>query len=44
MLKGRSQNEECRNDLAVRTKNFARRIIRLYGVLQKETVAQILGK
>jgi four helix bundle protein len=36
------QNAE--NDLAVRTKNFARRIIRLYIALPKETVAQILGK
>jgi len=36
------QNAE--NDLAVRTKNFARRIIRLYIALPKETVAQIPGK
>jgi four helix bundle protein len=36
------QNEE--KDLAVRTKNFARRIIRLYVALPKETVAQVLGK
>jgi four helix bundle protein len=36
------QNEE--KDLAVRTKNFARRIIRLYIALPKETVAQVLGK
>jgi four helix bundle protein len=31
-------------DLAARTKNFARRIIRLYVALPKETVAQVLGK
>ena len=31
-------------DLAARTKNFARRIIRLYIALPKETLAQILGK
>jgi four helix bundle protein len=36
------QNAE--KDLAVRTKNFARRIIRLYVALPKETVAQVLGK
>jgi four helix bundle protein len=36
------QNEE--KDLAARTKNFARRIIRLYCALPKETVAQVLGK
>jgi four helix bundle protein len=36
------QNAE--KDLAARTKNFARRIIRLYIALPKETVAQILGK
>jgi four helix bundle protein len=36
------QNAE--KDLAARTKNFARRIIRLYVALPKETVAQILGK
>jgi len=36
------QNEE--KDLAPRTKNFARRIIRLYVALPKETVAQVLGK
>ena len=35
------QNEE--KDLAARTKNFARRIIRLYCALPKETVAQVLG-
>ena len=31
-------------DLAVRTKNFARRTIRLYTALPEETVAQVLGK
>ncbi|HEV2435580.1 MAG TPA: four helix bundle protein [Verrucomicrobiae bacterium] len=36
------QNEE--KDLALRTKDFARRIIRLYCALPKETVAQVLGK
>ncbi len=36
------QNEE--KDLVLRTKNFARRIIRLYVALPKETVAQVLGK
>jgi four helix bundle protein len=36
------QNEE--KDLAARTKNFARRIIKLYVALPKETVAQVLGK
>jgi four helix bundle protein len=36
------QNAET--DLAVRTKSFARRIIRLYVALPKETVAQVLGK
>ncbi len=36
------QNAE--KDLAERTKKFARRIIRLYVALPKETVAQVLGK
>jgi four helix bundle protein len=36
------QNAET--DLAVRTKDFARRIIRLYIALPKETLAQVLGK
>ena len=36
------QNAE--KDLATRTKNFARRIIRLYVELPKETLAQVLGK
>jgi four helix bundle protein len=36
------QNEE--KDLAERTKEFARRIIRLYVALPKETLAQVLGK
>jgi four helix bundle protein len=36
------QNAE--KDLAARIKSFARRIIRLYVALPKETVAQVLGK
>ena len=36
------QNAE--KDLAPRTKNFARRIIRLYVALPKATLAQVLGK
>jgi len=36
------QNAE--KDLAVRTKNLARRIIRLYIALPKETLARVLGK
>ena len=36
------QNEE--KDLAPRTKMFARRIIRLYVALSKDTAAQVLGK
>jgi len=36
------QNEE--KDLARRTKDFARRIIRLYVALPKDIVAQVLGK
>jgi four helix bundle protein len=36
------QNAE--KDLSIRTKNFARRIIRLYIALPKSTVAQVLGK
>jgi len=36
------QNAE--KDLTARTKNFARRIIRLYVALPRETVAQVLGK
>jgi four helix bundle protein len=36
------QNEE--KDLAERTKQFARRMIRLYVALPKETVAQVLGR
>jgi four helix bundle protein len=31
-------------DLRERTKQFARRVIRLYAALPKETVAQVLGK
>ncbi len=33
-----------REDLRGRTKRFALRIIRVYGVLPQETVAQVLGK
>jgi len=36
------QNED--RDLLGRTKRFARRVIRLYISLPKETVAQVLGK
>ena len=36
--------QKAEMDLALRTKNFARRIIRLYAALPKETVAQVLGK
>ena len=36
------QNAE--KDLAERTKNFARRIIRLYVALPREAVGQVLGK
>jgi four helix bundle protein len=36
------KNEE--RDLKARTKQFARRIIRPYSALPKETVAQVLGK
>ena len=36
--------QSVEKDLAARTKNFARRIIRLYCALPKETVAQVLGK
>ncbi len=37
------QNEEYQ-DLLPRTRMFARRVIRLYSALPKETVAQVLGK
>ena len=33
-----------REDLRERTKRFALRIIRVYGALPQETVAQVLGK
>ena len=33
-----------KRDLALRTKEFARRIIRLYAALPRETAAQILGR
>jgi len=36
--------QKAENDLADRTKNFARRIIRLYTALPEDTVAQVLGK
>lgn len=36
--------QSTEHDLALRTKNFARRIIRLYVALPKETVPQVLGK
>jgi four helix bundle protein len=36
------QNAE--KDLALRTKKFARRVIRLYIALPKETLVQVLGK
>jgi four helix bundle protein len=36
------QNAE--KDLPARTKNFARRIIRLYVALPKDTLSQVLGK
>src|SRR2546428_11422929 len=36
------QNEE--KDLGPRTKQFARRIIRLYTALSKDTAAQVLGR
>ncbi|MGD0262702.1 MAG: four helix bundle protein [Verrucomicrobiota bacterium] len=36
------QNAE--KDLAARTKNFARRVIRLYVALPRQPVAQVLGK
>jgi four helix bundle protein len=36
------ENEE--KDLGVRTKVYARRVIRVYAALPKSTVAQVLGK
>jgi four helix bundle protein len=36
------QNAE--KDLAARTKNFARRVIKLYIALPKDTLAQVLGR
>ena len=36
--------QSAEKDLVARTKKFARRIIRLYCALPKETVAQVLGK
>lgn len=36
--------QKAEKDLVARTKNFARRIIRLYVALPKTTVAQVLGR
>jgi len=36
--------KNAEKDLAVRTKSFARRIIRLYVALPREPVGQVLGK
>jgi len=36
--------QRAERDLGIRTKDFARRIIRLYSALPKDTVAQVLGK
>jgi four helix bundle protein len=36
--------QKAEPDLALRTRNFARRVIRLYVALPKSTVAQVLGK
>lgn len=36
--------QKAETDLKVRTKLFARRIIRLYAALPKETVALVIGK
>jgi hypothetical protein len=41
-VKGRMQKEE--SDLAVRTKDFALQIIRLFPKLPRTTEAQVLGK
>lgn len=38
------QNEESPTDLALRTKQFARRIIRLFVALPRDAVAQVLGR
>ena len=43
-LKGRSMTENEKQDLKVRTKQFALRIIRLYTSLPKTTEAQVMGK
>jgi four helix bundle protein len=46
-MKSGKEEAEMKNDetnLRTRTKRFARRIIRLYSSLPKETVAQVLGK
>ena len=45
MDEGKRMNEDTeRIDLAVRTKQFALRIIRMYASLPKTTEAQVLGK
>jgi four helix bundle protein len=42
--KGRMKNEERRRDLVLRTKEFAREVIRLFAALSRDTTAQVLGK
>jgi four helix bundle protein len=42
--KGRMKNEERRRDLVLRTKQFARQVIRLFAALSRDTAAQVLGK
>jgi four helix bundle protein len=43
-LKGRSMTENDKQDLQVRTKQFALQMIRLYTSLPKTTEAQVMGK
>jgi four helix bundle protein len=43
-LKGRGMTDNEKQDLKVRTKQFALRIIRLYTSLPKTTEAQVMGK
>jgi four helix bundle protein len=38
------QNEEKPDDLRVRTKQYALRVIKCFSALPKETVAQVLGR
>jgi four helix bundle protein len=38
------ENKRTKEDLSARTKEFALRIVRLYGALPKTTEAQVLGK